>query len=58
MVHHIAGEHEWADGECQHGPLVSNECDKTCLDKNSKALEAIRKVVMDPKILKSLGNNF
>ena len=57
MVNHIAGEHWWADEECQHGPFVSTEDDKTYLDKNSKALEAIQKVVMDPKILKSLGHN-
>ena len=49
MLHHVAGEHEWADGECNHGPLVETETDKVFLDKNSKALEAIRKIVTDPK---------
>lgn len=50
----MAGEHEWADGECNHGPLVETETDKIFLDKNSKALEALRKIVTDTKFLKSL----
>ena len=48
MLHHIAGEHEWIDGQCQHGPLVASETDKMYLDKNSKAFEAICKVVLVP----------
>lgn len=54
MLHHVAGEHEWAEGECNHGPLVETEKDKTFLAKNSKALEAIRKIVIDPRFLKTL----
>ena len=50
----IGLEHEWVDGECNHGPLVENERDKPVLDKNSKALEALRRVVIDPRFLKSL----
>jgi hypothetical protein len=42
VLHHIAGEHEWVDGECEHGPLVATEVDKTYLDKNSKAFETLR----------------
>ena len=53
LLHHIAGEHEWIDRECDHGPLVAAEIGKTYLDKNSKAFEAIRKVVLDQKFLKS-----
>jgi hypothetical protein len=54
VLHHVAGEHEWVDGECNHGPLVANESDKTYLDKDSKALEGIRKVVIDPRFLNTL----
>ncbi|CAB4037439.1 Hypothetical predicted protein, partial [Paramuricea clavata] len=54
VLHHIAGEHEWVDGECEHGPLVATEVDKTYLDKNSKAFESLRKVILDQKFLKSL----
>ena len=50
----MCGEHEWADGECEHGPLVSEEVGKTVLLKNSKAMEAIRKIVIDPCFLSTL----
>ncbi|CAB4011163.1 Hypothetical predicted protein [Paramuricea clavata] len=53
VLHHIAGEHEWADGECTCGPLVATEVGKTCLDKNSKAFKEIHKVVLDQRFLKS-----
>ena len=53
-MHHVAGEHEWVDGECNHGPLVATETDKTILGKNSKALDAIRKVVIDKRFLNTL----
>ena len=48
------GEHEWADGECMHGPLTETETQKTCLEKDSKAMEVLRKVVMDPRFVKTL----
>ena len=48
------GEHEWADGECLHGPLTETEAHKTCLEKDSKAMEALRNVVMDPRFVKTL----
>ena len=54
MLHHVAGEHEWAEGECNHGPLVDTEMDKIFLDKNATALGVIRKIVTDPKFLKAL----
>ena len=55
VLHHIAGEHEWLDGECVHGPLVA-EGGKTYLNKNSKAFEAIRNIVLDQRFLKSLNH--
>jgi hypothetical protein len=30
----VAGEHEWADGECNHGPLVETEKEKPILNKS------------------------
>ena len=54
VVHHVCGEHEWADGECSHGPLTSTEEGKTYLPKASKSSEAIPKIVFEPKWLKSL----
>ena len=40
--------------ECNHDPLVENERDKPVLDKDSKALEGQRRVVIDPRFLNSL----
>lgn len=54
VVHHVLGEHEWADGQCSHGPLISSEEGKTFLSKGSKSAEAVRKIVFDDKWLKSL----
>lgn len=47
----MTGEHEWADGACDHGPLVTSEGGKTIIGKSTTALEAIRKVVIDPRFL-------
>lgn len=29
VIHHVVGEHEWAEGQCNHGPLVETESEKT-----------------------------
>ena len=55
LIHHVCGQHEWADGECAHGPLVSTEEGKTFLSVDSKAHKAVRDIVMDPAWLKSLA---
>mgnify|MGYP002803389630 CR=1 FL=1 len=54
VLHHVCGDHEWADGSCNHGPLVDIEEGKTILQKGSKAMEAIRKVIIDPRFLSTL----
>ena len=54
VVHHICGEHEWLQGECSHGPLTCQEEDKTCLQKDSKAHQAVRDIVFDKEWLRSL----
>ena len=50
----MVGEHEWADGQCSHGPLPASEDGKTYLAKGSKSAEAVKKVVFDDKWLNSL----
>ena len=50
----MTGEHEWADGAYDHEPLVTSEGGKTIIGKSTTALEAIRKVVIDPRILSTL----
>lgn len=59
IAHHICGEHEWFDpeaGQCEHGPLSDLEKEKTYLEPNSKAAEAIKTVVTDVQWLTSLKN--
>ena len=47
VLHHVVGEHEWSDGECSHGPLSASEPAKPLLEKGSKAMEALTKVIFD-----------
>jgi len=53
IIHHICGEHEWKSGQCPHEP-IEGEDNNPYLTKDSKAAEAIRKIVFDVKWLKSL----
>ncbi|KAL9960634.1 hypothetical protein ACROYT_G034118 [Oculina patagonica] len=55
VLHHICGEHEWWEGKCSHGPLVSTEDGKTFLQMDSKAHKAVRDIVADRHWLKSLA---
>ena len=54
VLHHLVGEHEWHDGQCSHGPRTAAENGKPILDKGSKAMEALRKVIMDKRWVESL----
>ena len=54
VLHHVVGEHEWHDGQCSHGPLTSADNGKPLLDKGSKAMDALRKVIMDRRWVESL----
>ena len=54
-LNHVCGEHEWADGECTHGPLVSTENGKAFLEMDSKPHKAVRDIVADRTWLKTLA---
>ena len=54
IIHHVCGEHEWEEGECDHGPMTEQENDQRTLAKNSKAATELRKIIFDPKWLRSL----
>ena len=54
VLHHVCNEHTWAESECLHGPLSSTE-PKVFLTKNSVALEKLRSVVLDQKLLSNLS---
>lgn len=54
VLHHVCGEHSWAGSECSHSEM-SREDPKVPLEKSSKAMEALRSVVLNNKILNSLA---
>ncbi|XP_068760155.1 uncharacterized protein [Montipora capricornis] len=54
VLHHVCGEHEWAGGACKHSPDETGTSGKTYLAKSSKALTALREVVLDKKWLNNL----
>ena len=54
VLHHVVGEHEWSDGQCSHSPVVLSDTDKPRLEKGSKAIEALTKVIFDKRWLESL----
>lgn len=54
VLHHVCGDHSWAEGACRHSPEATETQGKTYLKKSSKALEALRKVVLDKKWLNNL----
>ncbi|PFX12866.1 hypothetical protein AWC38_SpisGene23107 [Stylophora pistillata] len=43
VLHHVCGEHNWAEGECRHSPEETPSNGKTYLKKSSRALAALRK---------------
>lgn len=53
VLHHVCGEHTWANGECSHGELVKED-PKEPLEKTSSAMEGLRSVVLDARFLNSL----
>ncbi|PFX15418.1 hypothetical protein AWC38_SpisGene20363 [Stylophora pistillata] len=55
VLHHVCGEHKWAEGECRHSPEETPSNGMTYLTKSSKALAAIIKVVLDKKWLSNLA---
>ena len=54
VLHHVCGEHVWAGGACKHSPDETGTSGKTYLAKSSKAVTALREVVLDKKWLNNL----
>ena len=48
------GSYKWAESSCNHGPHVEHESSRKPLSRSSKALAALRKIVLDPKWLSNL----
>lgn len=51
VLHHVCGEHSWAGGSCKHNDLQE---EKPPMKKASKEMDALREVVLDKKLVKSL----
>ena len=54
VLHHVCGEHSWAESQCSHGAHVEEESSKKYLTKTSKAMAALRKVILDWTWLQNL----
>ena len=56
IVHHVAGEHEWAMGACLHSDLTEaqGDCDKQLLEFGSACHQKLTSIVMARRFLSSL----
>ena len=60
ILHHVVDEHEWplaesGEGKCSHEPLSADNRNKPWLKKNTPAHNALREVVMDKNLLRTLS---
>ncbi|XP_065109333.2 uncharacterized protein [Paramisgurnus dabryanus] len=51
LLHHVTGEHTWALGECQHGPLLDSR-EKDWIESGSVAHERLAEIILDERWLK------
>jgi hypothetical protein len=62
VLHHVVGEHEWmlpysdnGTSACKHDPFTGEETrDKEYLVKGSPAHEALRKIILDKRLLHNI----
>jgi hypothetical protein len=60
ILHHVVNEHEWAlrdgvgDGKCGHDALSEEERTKPWLTKDSSPHKALRKIVLQKRLLNGL----
>lgn len=53
VLNHIVNKHEWALGQCEHGPIDDVDRDKEWISPRSQAFDSLQKVVLEPRLLKS-----
>lgn len=53
LLHHVTGEHAWALGACDHGPLLEQR-DKEWFEKGSKAHQTLTRIILDARWLKNV----
>ena len=58
VLHHVCGSHEWVGGRGAHAEDLDDKSpgDKTYLDPDSPAAEALREIVFDTRWLRSLDH--
>lgn len=52
LLHHVADEHIWQSGQCEHGPIL--ESDKPLLVKTSPAWSKLQEIVVDRQLLRDM----
>ena len=55
VLHHVCGDHHWAEGQCQHEPMSEAGEGKQWTDPASTAAETLRDIVFNKQWLKSLS---
>ncbi|CAL8235878.1 unnamed protein product [Boreogadus saida] len=53
VLHHVTGEHVWALGACQHGPLVEDK-EKDWIARNSVAHQRLTEIILDDRWLRGV----
>ncbi|KAJ8334730.1 hypothetical protein SKAU_G00403690 [Synaphobranchus kaupii] len=53
LLHHVTGQHTWALGSCQHGPLAERR-DKQWIAKVSVAHQTLTGIILDARWLKKV----
>lgn len=51
LLHHVTGEHTWALGECQLGPLLESR-EKEWIESGSVAHERLAEIILDERWVK------
>ena len=55
VMHHVCGNHHWAEGKCQHDPMSDPGDGKQWIEPTSTAADTLRDLVFDRKWLNSLS---
>ena len=53
MIHHVCGDHEWAEGQCLHEAMTEPGEGKEWIDPASPAAETLRGLIFDRRWLNS-----
>ena len=54
VIHHVCGDHEWAEGCCHHEPMSEPGEGKQWVDPTSPASDQLRDIIFDNRWLNSL----